>query len=319
LACKACFVFALIPLSQVQASDHIDAPSILIDGRMDISDSYIFQSPSNPDNTVMAMTVNPLAGLLSPTTFNPNVAYDFCIDRNSNSAPDLTIRVRFSGINRFTGKQSVVVRYLYGDNDVVAAVGTTGQDIPLRGGGLIRCDTFDDPFFFDLIGFQNGFDFTGMDYFEGFNVSGIVIEFPRNRVGGRNVGLVAKTLRNGFQQDRVGRPAINTVLIPGNRKNAFNEAKPENDFVVYGQDVEDAITSLSGDRDYAQMITAVLLPDVLTFDQTSDASFLNGRKLADDVIDIELGVLTNGGVTTDMVDANDKPFLNVFPYLAAPH
>ena len=36
---------------------------------------------------------------------------------------------------------------------------------------------------------------------------------------------------------------------------------------------------------------AVLLPDVLTFDQSSTDGFLNGRQLADDVIDAELGLL----------------------------
>ena len=30
--------------------------------------------------------------------------------------------------------------------------------------------TFDDPFFFDLDGFRNGFQFTGIDFFAGLNV-----------------------------------------------------------------------------------------------------------------------------------------------------
>ena len=58
------------------------------------------------------------------------------------------------------------------------------------------------------------------------------------------------------------------------------------------------------------------------------AGFPNGRRLADDVVDIELqvvaGVLVSGfnvnpnNQLTDGVDANDKPFLSTFPYVALP-
>ena len=57
--------------------------------------------------------------------------------------------------------------------------------------------------------------------------------------------------------------------------------------------------------------------------------FPNGRRLADDVVDIELrvvaGVLVNGfnkspnNALTDGVDANDMAFLSTFPYVAMPH
>jgi len=50
-------------------------------------------------------------------------------------------------------------------------------------------------------------------------------------------------------------------------------------------------------------------------DTSSAAGFPNGRRLADDVIEIELGLVTNGAVTTDCV-ANDSTFSNSFPYLA---
>jgi len=46
--------------------------------------------------------------------------------------------------------------------------------------------------------------------------------------------------------------------------------------------------------------------------------FLNGRGLADDVIDAELGLITEGLITTDCVD-NDSTFLSGFPYLGVPN
>jgi len=47
------------------------------------------------------------------------------------------------------------------------------------------------------------------------------------------------------------------------------------------------------------------------------ASFPNGRRLQDDVIDILLNIITNGALTTgDNVNANDVSFGNTFPFLA---
>jgi hypothetical protein len=109
------------------------------------------------------------------------------------------------------------------------------------------------------------------------------------------------------------------VLIPAARKNEFNQADPVNDLTVFGADLESAITGLS-DATNAAALTPVLLPDLLTFDTSSSAGFLNGRQLADDVIDAELTLLTGSSTPVgDGVDANDVPFLNVFPYLAAAH
>lgn len=58
----------------------------------------------------------------------------------------------------------------------------------------------------------------------------------------------------------------------------------------------------------------------------SDSSgFPNGRRLADDVIDITLqaaaGILSGAKVSTlgDGVDRNDLAFRTSFPYLAPPH
>ena len=58
------------------------------------------------------------------------------------------------------------------------------------------------------------------------------------------------------------------------------------------------------------------------------AGFPNGRRLADDVLDIAIqavegaaltGELVEGLATVDSVDANDLPFGDTFPYVALPH
>ena len=122
----------------------------------------------------------------------------------------------------------------------------------------------------------------------------------------------------GNQVDRMGRPAINTVLIPSSRKDEFNMADEANDFAAFGADVNAAIAGLS-DQANADALTPILLADVLTFDTSNAAGFLNGRGLADDVIDAELTLLTGSSTPIgDGVDANDLPFQSVFPYLAVP-
>ncbi len=66
-------------------------------------------------------------------------------------------------------------------------------------------------------------------------------------------------------------------------------------------------------------IAKVLLPDTLTVKLGDAAGFLNGRKLSDDVINAEFSLLTNGAVTSDGVDHNDRAFLSTFPYTAKAH
>jgi hypothetical protein len=54
-------------------------------------------------------------------------------------------------------------------------------------------------------------------------------------------------------------------------------------------------------------------------DTANPGGFLNGRRLQDDVIDTALSAVSNGGVTTDMVAANDTAFQSTFPYLSPPN
>jgi hypothetical protein len=52
----------------------------------------------------------------------------------------------------------------------------------------------------------------------------------------------------------------------------------------------------------------------------SGAGFPNGRRLSDDIIDIELNIITNGALTTgDNVNANERAFRNTFPFFAPSH
>lgn len=222
----------------------------------------------------------------------------------------------------------------------------------LWGGGKAFAGPRDDPFFFDLPGFVEfktqllggSTDlgvllggFTGNDTFAGTNVSTIALEIPNSRLGGsgKTVGVwstvAIKRAAGVYEQvDRMGRPAINTVFNHTNaEKEAFNRLRPIDDRattrenVIGVLDAIGAVLDANGAPSYTTEqkagIADVLLPDVLTVKLGDGAGFLNGRRPADDVIDAAFGLLTNGAVTSDGVDANDKAFPNSFPYFAPAH
>jgi hypothetical protein len=178
------------------------------------------------------------------------------------------------------------------------------------------------------------------------------------------------------QVSRLGNPLINEVVIPLGKKDLWNRSEPEDDaqFASSYTDPEvpalvnllypalpDASTTGRGD------LVAVLLTGVnglnLTGPKQADllrlntsiapsgpvgtgnrlgvlegefAGYPNGRRLEDDVTDIEVRALACGygdilagalglcnlspnNVLGDGVDANEKPFSTTFPYLASPH
>jgi len=138
------------------------------------------------------------------------------------------------------------------------------------------------------------------------------------------------------QIDRMGRPAINTIVkkgldTSGNSSNVFNTTTPGSDVSAF----LGPLTQIVGLAHAcpAPAIAGALLPDILTFNIASNANYaqLNGRALADDVFDDTLLALyttasgtgfCNGAgpfVTAgDNVTANDKTFSGTFPFLADP-
>ena len=303
--------FAL-PIADLQAADHLEAPAVRADGRTDLADLFLFQAP-NAANSVMILTVNPFAGTgNSSTTFDENASYQFQFDNNGDNVADVTYSTTFSAPT--AGVQSYQVQR----EGVTIANGTTGAAFGTSNGGQVQAGNFDDPFFFDFNGFNNGFQFTGDDTFAGADVSAIVLEVPSSDFinGSNNVGAQAVTEVLGLTVDRMGRPAISTALIPSARKDEYNAGDPANDFADFGSDLNAAITGLSSQAN-ADTLTPILLPDLLTYDVSNAGGFLNGRRLDDDVIDASLSLLSDGAVTGDMVAGNDRQFRSVFPYLAS--
>ena len=280
------------------------------------------------------------------------VSYNLRIDNNGDARQNVVLAVTFGNPNK-QGVQKLQIRR----NGSVILNGKTsafGKVVVNKGKGVRAfAGMRDDPFFFDLDGFLNilssqpGKSFLGCtsprsDKFAGSNVSSIVLELNRSlltRRGSSKIGVWATTNQGGAQVDRMGRPAIATVFIPNNPfepvgsepslKNTYNHSLPSEDRAQFRGEVVDTLTLLyslndsagddkSDDASKINQLADVLLPDILTFDTSSSAGFLNGRRPVDDVIDAELGLVTEGAAKTDCVSANDKPFPGGFPYLAGP-
>lgn len=143
------------------------------------------------------------------------------------------------------------------------------------------------------------------------------------------------------QQDQMGRPAVNTVFVSSTSKDSFNTTVPSQQNAAFQGMFQANLTGLSpayanaGDQNAlgldAASFTGLLATDVLNVSLDGTTTFydgtnvLTGRALADDVITVELLLIFGGedftenpNLSDDHVDANDKPFLPSFPYLASP-
>src|SRR6266511_2673612 len=84
-------------------SHHLDSPSAREDGRVDLCDLFVFAG-TDPHTTVLIMTVNPDAGLSSPTSFRPDALYEFKIDTNADAVEDLSFQIRFGALDAAGGQ-----------------------------------------------------------------------------------------------------------------------------------------------------------------------------------------------------------------------
>lgn len=120
------------------------------------------------------------------------------------------------------------------------------------------------------------------------------------------------------QEDRFGLPAVATVFIPTALKDAYNQAVPAGDRATFKPLIVSKLLAFGVASATADALGDALTPDIQPIDLSQPTGFLNGRKLDDDVITAELGLIfgSNAALNDDHVDANDKPFMSTFPYLA---
>jgi len=317
-------------------SDHLDAPGLKspnMDARVDITDIYVFQKLGDTNTSVLVFNVNPVAPTLADA-FATEAIYELKVDTNGDAVADIAYRFTFSPKEH--GVQTATVRRARGEQ--AKGTGNEGdilfQNVPVAFGEEITVAEAgeyrffvgirSDPFFFDLEGFKNGMQFTGADTFLDKNVFSMVLELPNNALGSNpKVGIWGRVLipKDGnpfFQIDRMGRPFVNVAFTQGEDKNTLNRIEPTRDRELFSEKFTDLFVASGRNLEDAQQTALSLLPDILDYDYSQPSGYRNGRILTDDIIDIQLAVLTNGAVTTDKVEPH-KDLLKTFPYLGPPH
>jgi hypothetical protein len=154
------------------------------------------------------------------------------------------------------------------------------------------------------------------------------------------------------QQDRLSNPVVNEVFatFANDRHKSNNLATPDQDATNLSNDIQSFMTDVAGrSQATTNVVKSVFNQDVMVFDlasvatkgaylgsQTAGAtgSTFGGRELADDVVDISLGVVFGTTVsdlglapadgkqiptlTSDNIGPEGKQFKAVFPYLGDP-
>jgi hypothetical protein len=182
------------------AADHLDPPErVALGDSADIGDVYAWASG---DTLNIVVT---FGGPLAPSAdqegaYDADVLYGIHIDNTGNNESNVDIFARFA--QNDLGDWGVQVIGLPGTSGtLVGAVEETLSDGPSQ----IFSGLKDDPFFFDLAGFQEtlgsgtlAFDST-RDFFAGQNITTIVFQMPLEAASGlgSNLSIWAATARIG--------------------------------------------------------------------------------------------------------------------------
>ena len=181
-----------------------------------------------------------------------------------------------------------------------------------------------DPFFYDVGGALNDFQFTGSDFFADKDVCSIVLEIPNNELGATEVNLWHRTQVpaddvDWVQVERGAQTQQVTFLVPNEEKAAYVGSEPTDD-ARFVEGIAHTLEHTGGySPEEAKRVAETRVPDILPYDPTRPVAYPeNGRLLTDDVADHLIPILTNRRATTDKVGPHDD-FLGEFPYLGPPH
>lgn len=201
LLTAATFAMLAVMPGLARGADHMEAPGTQADPVADIADVYAWHDGGR---LIAAIT---FAGLQAPIAgqdglYDEDVLYEVHIGRDGGGFPatyaaDVKIGIRFAQVN---GNWTVTATNVPGTTgDVTGSVGTVIDDQGVQ----LYTGLRDDPFFFDLEGFNNTlatgtlmFDST-RDSVAGLNCTAIVLEMDLSSAagGGSNLYIWATTSR----------------------------------------------------------------------------------------------------------------------------
>jgi len=230
LTLTAALAIQLTPPTRLNASDHIDSPSITQDRGSDLTDTYAFLDPNDNSKVVLIMSTQGFVVSgehFGMAIFDHNIRYRFEIENTGDAKPDTFIDVLYSkGLGR-TMNQTATIE-LPGDKKFTAP--TTPSDQEYKAPEFVITDNretgvafyagvADDPFFLDDTG-ANRFVLSsiknpgrpnksllsergGRDTYAGFNTLITAVSVPASMLRGRAgnvIGINAVTQRRENQR-----------------------------------------------------------------------------------------------------------------------
>lgn len=305
----------LIAVVPANASDHQDTTFLANKlTAADLTDLFVFESPTNPDNVVLAMDFDPLitSGEIRP--FDPAVLYQFKIDNTGDSVEDVVLQFQVNGKGpqqtlsvRGPGRPSKIGT----ESTLIAETGKgpLNQTFSAANGLKVFAGVRKDPFFFDLEQFfkiipdrnyslqpNPGPPFTvlsfrppgqAQDTLAPFNVNSIVVELPRKLLGSGKIGAWITTstktprLRNGdfAQIERLAVPALNELFMDFKAHNASNLQTPTKDAGNQSKFIQSFVKAIGRPQGIADAVISVAIPDVIQADLSKPSGSYFGTQL----------------------------------------
>ncbi|MCC5638309.1 DUF4331 domain-containing protein [Nostoc sp. CHAB 5844] len=304
-------MFATLP---AKASDHQDTTFLATRlTAADLTDLYVFESPTNPNNVVLAMNFDPLIVSGENRPFDPDVLYQFKIDNTGDSVEDVVLQFKVNG----SSHQTVTLRGPYrprivGTESALVPATWTGRlnEVFTTNNGIkvfVGCRK--DPFFFDLEQFfkiipdrnyivqpNPNPPFTvltfrppgqAQDTLAPFNIHSIVVELPKSYLGKGKIGAWMTTsvrtprLRNGnfAQIERLAVPALNELFMDFRAHNNSNLQTPTRDANNQSQFIRGFVNAIGRPQGIADAVISVAIPDVVQADLSKSNGSYFGTQL----------------------------------------
>lgn len=321
------------------------------DTRLDLTDLYAFQVPTDASRTVLILNCNSFA---KSAAFHPDAVYRINIDNDGDAETDVALSLVFSEPR--AGRQQATVYLATGSDarkaepagelifkDIEVSFGPEPH-INKSGPYTFFVGLRSDAFFIDFAGILNMFDhkggknftglegapdpsrWTGKDLFANYNVFSMAFELPTSLLGANPAVRVwgrVSIRRDGklVPVDRAGHPTLANFFNTDETKPEFDRSEPAHDRERF-LDLFIHVLQHVGDYTVEDATAAIdaegLLPDMLSFNPAKPGGYPNGRLLTDHIVAHRLSMLSKGKIPPDGLKPHTD-LLKGFPYLGTPH
>ncbi|MBA3830443.1 MAG: DUF4331 family protein [Chthoniobacterales bacterium] len=329
LGACAFLALALSGPARLQASDHIDSPTIAQDRGADIADLWAFLDPN--DNSQVILVLSTQGFIVSGehfgmVIFDSNIRYRFEIENTGDARPDLFVDVTYSpGLGRLTNQTATIKLTDLNKQVILGFTGPTtiATQVPRpvpppnpvvttdpNTGAKFFGGASDDPFFLDDTGANNlvasslmnpghpdffllGFR-RGRDTYAGFNTMATVVSIPASFLRGANtsvIGINAVTQRRTNQKIEDG-----AYTGQGGFVNVDRQGNPLVNNVLIPAPRKNEYNGATTQADARGVFRGDLIVDLQNFgtDPAHVTQILNMVQVKGDILRLDLNVPNSG-------------------------